>query len=239
MNRVGGGHGSGAQGVVGQWGIIGLVGLLIAVGLGQVFGGPDWYRPWMCTPGEVTASFSRLGAEGGSGFDWQVFASLLTCALLHGSAEHLLGNLLFLWLFGALLNQLLGSVWVVTLFGLTALGASLVHTALDPESMVPMLGASGAVMGFEGVYLALATRFSLPDPQVWPLARPIAPSRLALFAVLGVTFDYFAIFGGSTAWIAFGAHVGGFTTGLVLGGLLHPGGTMGRSDRRPAAPLER
>jgi membrane associated rhomboid family serine protease len=73
-----------------------------------------------------------------------------------------------------------------------------------------------------GAYLGLATRFRLPDPHVWPLARPIPPSHLAFFGGIYIAMDYFAIFGGSTELIAFGAHVGGFTTGLLIAGLLVP-----------------
>jgi membrane associated rhomboid family serine protease len=210
--------------------MLGLVTLLILIGLAQAARGPDWYGPWMCTPAAITGAWSTLLEIGPAQVDWQPVATLLTCAFLHGSPEHLGSNLIFLWMFGALLNALLGWRWLLGLFGLTAIGASLVQTALEPSSPVPMLGASGAVMGLEGAYFALATRFVLPDPQVWPLARPVTPSRLAAFAVLGVAFDYVAIFGGSTAWIAFGAHVGGFTTGLLIGGLLIP---------RPAAARHR
>jgi membrane associated rhomboid family serine protease len=87
---------------------------------------------------------------------------------------------------------------------------------------VPMLGASGALMGFQGAYLGLATRWTLPDPHVWPIARPIPPSRLALLAVIGVGFDYFAIMNQQDTGIAYGAHVGGFTTGLLLAALAAP-----------------
>jgi membrane associated rhomboid family serine protease len=208
--------------------MLGLVLLLILIYLAQAIGGRGWYDVWMCTPAAVTDTWSALRGQGADAIDWQALSTLLTCAFLHGSAEHLASNLLFLWIFGALLNELLGWRWLLGLFVITAIGASSVHVALDPRDWTPMLGASGALMGFEGTYLALATRFHLPDPHIWPIARPVSPARLAALAVIGVGFDYYAIFGGSAEMIAFGAHVGGFTTGLLVGGTLIPCPAAGR-----------
>lgn len=202
--------------------LLGLIAVQTLIYLAQAIGGPFWYEPWMCTPLEITLAWNDLREGALSGSALQDFSTLLSCGFLHGSPEHLINNMIFLWIFGALLNELLGWRWLLGLFVLTAIGASIVHTALEPMSPIPMLGASGAVMGFEGAYLGLATRFHLPDPHVWPIARPIPPANLALLAVLGVSFDYFAIFGGSAEFIAFGAHVGGFTTGLLITGMLVP-----------------
>lgn len=209
--------------------MLGLVGLLILIFLAQVIAGPAWYRPWMCTPAEVTEAWSALRGGSSGAVDWRTFGTLLSCAFLHGGPEHLANNLLFLWIFGALLNELVGWRWLLGVFAITAVGASVVHVALDPHDWIPMLGASGALMGFEGAYLGLASRFRLPDPHVWPIARPVSPGHLALLAVIGVSIDYFAIFGGSAEMTAFGAHVGGFTTGLLLGGTLIPRPAAARS----------
>lgn len=202
--------------------LLGLIILLMLIFLTQCIVGPYGYGPFMCVPEDVTTAWQNLRAGEAASPDWRAFSTLLSCAFLHGGPDHIASNLLFLWIFAALISELLGWRWMLTFFVFASIGASITHVLLQPNDPVPMLGASGAVMGFEGAYLGLATRFSLPQPHVWPMARPIPPANLALLAVLGVAIDYFAIFGGSSELIAFGAHVGGFTTGLLIAGLVAP-----------------
>ena len=130
--------------------------------------------------------------------------------------------MLYFWIFGALIVELLGWRWMLLIFGVTAVGASISHGILNRGDLIPMLGASGALMGLEGAYLGLATRWTLPNPHVWPLARPIPPAHLALLAVIGVSFDYFAIMNREDMGIAYGAHVGGFTVRLLLAAIAAP-----------------
>jgi membrane associated rhomboid family serine protease len=102
-------------------------------------------------------------------------------------------------------------------FVFTAITGNLCHIALNRNEFIPCLGASGAVMGFEGLYLAMAVRWQLPDPHVWPIARPIPPGRLALIGVLGLVLDFMGYTSGATG-VAYGAHLGGFIGGLLIGG---------------------
>ena len=101
-------------------------------------------------------------------------------------------------------------------FVFTAITGSLCYVALNPEGLTPYLGASGAVMGFEGLYLGMAVRWRLPDPHVWPMARPIAPGQLAMVAVIGLIFDIMGYTGGGTG-IAHSVHLGGLIGGILLG----------------------
>ena len=71
-------------------------------------------------------------------------------------------------------------------------------------------------MGFEGLYLAMAIRWHLPNPHVWPMARPIAPSQLAMVAIIGLFFDFMGYTGGDSN-VAHGAHLGGLIGGIILG----------------------
>ncbi len=205
-----------------QGALIAVILLMFALFVAQLAGPPGWYDPLMVVPLEVSGSWKRLlSGEAGAG-DGVGFASLVGYAFLHGDLFHLFGNLLYLWIFGALLSELQGWRWMMVIALLTAVGAGLVHVAMDPGDRMPMLGASGVVMGFMGAYLGLAVRWKLPDPHVWPMARPIPPAHLALLGVIFLAFDYQAIFGGSLENIAFGAHAGGFTTGLALTALVTP-----------------
>lgn len=193
-----------------------LIGLMFVIFFAQEVFGPVWYDNLMAVPADIVESWHHLLDGKISVADGKQFGTLLSCALLHGSFEHITSNMLFFWIFGALIVELVGWRWMLGLFVLTAIAASAVHTAMNREELAPMLGASGAVMGFEGAYLGLAVRWRLPAPHIWPMARPISPGQLALLAVIGVCFDYFSLMAGAEDRIAYGAHVGGFTMGLML-----------------------
>src|SRR5690606_22546705 len=111
----------------------------------------------------------------------------------HADGQHVLFNMLFLWIFAALAVELLGHRWMFVIFLFTAVAGSIGHAVSNAGDSIPMLGASGAVMGFEGAYLGLAIRWKLPDPHVWPMARPIPPAQLAAIAVIGVVMDVMGI----------------------------------------------
>lgn len=199
-----------------------LLVLILAISLiflVQVLVGEGFYGEFMIIPTEFLTSWQRLREGSFQQVDWIEISTLLTAALLHGNPEHLIGNMIFLWIFAALSVELLGPRVMLVAFLCTAVTGNIVHIALNPDSTVPCLGASGAVMGFEGLYLAIAVRWHLPDPHVWPMSRPIAPSRLAMVGIIGLVFDFLAYTGGETG-IAYGAHLGGFLGGLFLGSFL-------------------
>ncbi len=202
--------------------LLGLIGLMFLIFFAQAAFGPAWYQGLMAVPVKVIESWDHLQGGQFSAVDWRAFGTLLSCAFLHGDLGHVAFNMLYFWVFGALLVELLGWRWMLLIFFVTAFGASVTYVIMNREDMIPMLGASGALMGFEGAYLGLAMRWTLPDPHVWPLAQPIPPAHLALVAVVGVGFDYFAIMQGHDSGIAYGAHVGGFTTGLLLAAIAAP-----------------
>lgn len=185
----------------------------------QALLGEGFYGKYMAVPADVLAEWNHLRERNFQDIAWIEIFTLISAALLHGSAEHLIGNMIFLWIFAALAVELLGSRVMLFTFFFTAITGNLVHIALNPDSFNPLLGASGAVMGFEGLYLAIAVRWYLPDPHVWPMARPIPPSRLAMVGIIGLIFDFMGYTSGGTG-IAYGAHFGGFIGGLFLGSFL-------------------
>jgi len=176
---------------------------------------------WLMVPADITSSWQSLLSGDLSGDTLMPFATLLSCAFLHGDAAHIGINMLYIWVFGSLVYRELGSVWFLVIFALTAVTGSIGQVLLEPTSPIPTLGASGALMGLEGIYLAMALRWWLPNPDVWPIAEPIPPERLMVLALVGLGIDISGIIG-QTQGIAYGAHIGGFIGGAILGATIIP-----------------
>ncbi|MDQ8189284.1 rhomboid family intramembrane serine protease [Roseibacillus persicicus] len=175
----------------------------------------------MAFPARIEAALEHLRAGEATAADWQTFSTLLTAAFMHGGWDHILFNMLFLWIFAGLIVDLMGWRWMLGLFLATAIAGSIGDVILRSGSPVPALGASGAVMGFEGAYLGLAVRWKLPWPHIFPMAHPIPPARLGILAVVGFILDISGVIGPSTG-VAHGAHLGGFITGLFLTSFVAP-----------------
>jgi membrane associated rhomboid family serine protease len=202
--------------------LLALIAVICGIFVLQQIRGLEWYVPYMAVPGQIAESWERLKAGDLSVENLKRFGTLLSCAFLHASPEHVVFNLLFLWIFAALAAELLGHGWMLGIFAFTAVTGSIFHTMLNAEDFIPMLGASGAVMGFEGAYLGMAMRWQLPDPHVWPLARPVPPGQLALVGVAGVVIDYTSLMSQAPSNVAYGAHLGGFVGGLLLTAVFAP-----------------
>ena len=164
---------------------------------------------------------------------------VLTSIFLHGGWLHLLGNMLFLWIFGNNIEDRFGHLPFLAFYAAGGIAAALAQVAIDPSSTVPLIGASGAIAAVLGAYFVF-----------YPGARITSLVFLGFFyqvlnvpaiVVLGYWFvlqliDGFASLGADTAQggVAFFAHIGGFVAGmavaLVLRGLGVGGGrTSGRS----------
>ena len=144
---------------------------------------------------------------------------LITALFLHGSVEHIVFNMVFLWTFGSLAAQILGQWRALAIFLLCGVCGNILQVWLNAGSSGPIIGASGAVCGFEGVYLGLAIRWRLAWPDVWPLAHPIPPLQLAAFGVVGFVVDMFMLTSHDQQ-IAYGAHIGGFLSGFAIAALI-------------------
>lgn len=178
----------------------------------------DWQMGlgrYMMVPAKVVDAWDNLQEGSRSDRTFLTLSTTLTAAFLHGNMSHLFGNSLFLWLFGVVVCELCGWRWMLAAFLITAIGGSIGQIYLNPASPIPVLGASGGLMGLEGFYFGLALQRRRPDSHVWPLARPVNSSQLAAAGVIGVTFDFMGVMGPAQG-IAFGAHIGGFFTGALL-----------------------
>ena len=96
---------------------------------------------------------------------WTVITSMFT----HGGWLHLIGNMLFLWVFGNNIEDAMGHGKFIVFYLLCGIAAAATQTFLSPHSVVPMVGASGAISGVLGAYLLLAATYFSPWHVLWPL----------------------------------------------------------------------
>ena len=202
--------------------LLGLIALMVGIFVMQGVRGERWFGPFMAVPAWIGESWDHVKAGHVTGKELTRFGTLFSYAFFHADAEHILFNMLYLWVFAGLTAELLGHRWMIGIFLFTAFTGGIFHSVLNPGSMSTLLGASGSVMGFEGAYLGMAVRWQLPPPHIWPMARAIEPGRLALIGVLGVVIDYTSLMSDSPGNIAYGAHLGGFVGGLVLASVFAP-----------------
>ena len=143
--------------------------------------------------------------------------SVLTSMFMHGGWMHLIGNMVYLWVFGNNVEDAMGHKRFVVFYLLSGLGAAAGQILADPASTVPMIGASGAISGVLGAYLLL-----YPHARVTLLlwfGFLIYPIKIRALWVLGIWigFQFFNAAGddggGGVAWWA---HIGGFVTGMAL-----------------------
>lgn len=200
---------------------LGLIAFLTAALAVQTIADYAFTLRFSSVPEEIVSALHGMRSGDFGKGAWEEMFTLFSATLLHGDFGHLSGNMLFLWIFAAIASGLLGMRWVLPIFVFTGICGSICHVALNADSPLPCLGASGAVMGFQGLYLAMAVRWRLPDPHVWPISRPVLPSKLAMVGVLSLILDFSGYISGGVG-VAYSAHLGGFIGGLILGGFIVP-----------------
>lgn len=171
-------------------------------------------------PVDVQKAFASLFDGDADAGTLRVFLRLITANFLHADLSHVLFNMVFLWAFGSLCSKHLGKWTTLALFLICGAVGNIAQCWLNPDSPAPIVGASGGIMAFEGVYLAIAVRWTLPNPDVWPLAYPIPPRQMAAFGVVGFGIDCYYLMSHAEDNIAFGAHIGGFVSGFLIAWVL-------------------
>lgn len=150
-----------------------------------------------------------------------VYLTLITSVFMHGGIAHIAGNMLYLWIFGDNLENAMGHIKYLAFYLLCGVLAGLSHVIsssfINDTTLVPSLGASGAISGVQGGYILLFPRRSV---HVWFLFGIIT---LPAFLVVGLWFVFqlingMGMLGGaeSAGGIAYAAHIGGFIAGLLL-----------------------
>ena len=147
---------------------------------------------------------------------------LFTAMFLHGGLLHLAGNMLFLWIYGDNVEHRLGRVRFLAAYLGTGVAATLFHTLFAGESLLPLLGASGAISGVLGFYFIWFPRNRV---RLWVMFFPFfmrvihAPARwvLGFYVIVDNVLPFLASAGTQGGGVAYGAHLGGFLGGLALG----------------------
>jgi membrane associated rhomboid family serine protease len=144
--------------------------------------------------------------------------TVLTSMFLHGGWAHLIGNMLYLWIFGNNIEDSMGHGRFALFYLLCGIAAVFAQVLPNPSSELPMIGASGAISGILGAYLLLH-----PHARVLvaiPLGVVLQTVQLRAVWVLGLWFVMqlrsSMLASGGEGGIAFGAHIGGFVAGMLL-----------------------
>lgn len=142
-----------------------------------------------------------------------VWLTLFSNVLLHASFAHLIGNMLFLWVFGDNVEDAMGHLRFLAFFFLCGLAGSLAHAMMNPESDQPLIGASGAISGVIVSYLML-----YPQVRVWGLAFKWVPLHIPAMYALGawILFQLASALIDPQGNVGWWAHLGGLAAGAAL-----------------------
>ena len=165
------------------------------------------------------------------------YVTIFTSMFLHGSPLHVAGNMLYLWIFGDNIEDALGHGRFLAFYLLSGVGAAAAQTVTSPTSVIPMIGASGAVSGVLGAYLLLFPYATILTLVIFGFF--VRTVHIPAVIVLGfwivlqlingwLTVSASAMGRGEIGGVAWFAHIGGFLAGMVLLLLFRP-----RTSRRP------
>ncbi len=147
-----------------------------------------------------------------------IYLTILWSMFMHGGWMHLAGNMLYLWIFGDNVEHRFGALPFALFYLGSGLAATLAQIWLDPDGLIPNLGASGAISGVLGAYLVL-----FPRNKVRAILFYFVVSVPAIVAIgMWIVFQFINGWGAVMATeetvggVAYGAHIGGFVAGVVL-----------------------
>jgi len=195
-----------------------LIAINVLVFIYELILGPQvegFVQSWAIIPYEITHGVDLPPAS-----IQPIYLTLITAMFLHGGFVHIAGNMLFLWIFGNNIEDAMGSLRFLVFYLLCGLAAAFAQIAVDPNSQIPNIGASGAIAGVLGAYLLL-----FPGAEIQTLVFLgffVRLVRLPALLFLGLWFVLQLFSGvaglgmeamGGVAWFA---HIGGFIAGLVL-----------------------
>lgn len=177
--------------------------------------GPQALDTFIYQMGMVPASLLQGHIPGTGGY-----VTVFTSMFLHGGWLHLIGNMLYFWIFGNNIEDSMDHIRFIIFYLVVGLVAAIAHLVFNPTSTVPTIGASGAVSGVLGAYLVLFPRARVQTlvPLGFFLQIVYLPAWVFLIFWIGLQILQQAIVAVSpmAGGVAYAAHIGGFVAGVVL-----------------------
>ncbi len=191
------------------WITYGIIALNVLVYLYELMLGPYLNR-FIWSFGFVPARFFAIG-------DWE---TVFTSMFMHGGFLHIAGNMLYLWVFGDNVEDVLGRLYYPIFYLATGVAAVFAHALFFPDSRIPLVGASGAISGVLGAYLLFFPRNRITTLVFWGwffdfIEVPALVYLLFWFVLQMINGALSAVAAGG-AGVAYFAHAGGFVAGLIL-----------------------
>lgn len=147
-----------------------------------------------------------------------IYLTILSAMFMHGGFAHLFGNLLYLWIFGDNVEHRFGAGAFLSFYLVSGIVATVAQIALNPDGIIPNLGASGAISGVLGAYLVLFPKNRVTAIFLYHIVSIPAVAAIGVWIV----FQFFNGLGSvmisqeTVGGVAYGAHIGGFFAGVVL-----------------------
>ena len=202
------------------------INILVFLLLQQLGSNDEFSYAFSLVPKEVTTGVDIMGVQvvrdslGNTGeirhfaTPLPVYFNFLSSMFMHGDIMHIFGNMMFLFIFGDNLENLLGHIRYAAFYIVCGFAAAFAQIFMDSGSIIPMLGASGAISGVLGGYILL-----FPQRQVRAIIFSFL-TTVPAFVALGIWIAYQLITGyltpAGTGGVAYAAHIGGFIAGLAL-----------------------
>lgn len=178
----------------------------------ELTAGDAFINRWSLVPAEIVAGHGWL--------------TILTAMFLHAGWEHILGNMLFLWVFGPSIEDAMGSTRFTAFYLLGGCAAFIAQIAISPSSTIPTVGASGAIAAVMGVFMITYPRDRIKTVLFlgWFISIRYIPAivLVGLWFLTQVFSQVGALVQTNSGGVAYMAHVGGFLFGMIAGRLFEP-----------------
>ncbi len=181
-----------------------LIGLNVLFFLVELSGGDPFIEHWAFVP--VRFSQDPVGAA----------ATIFTAMFMHGSWFHLIGNMVFLWIFGDNVEDRFGHANFLIFYLLAGIAATFAQYSVSPESPVPNVGASGAIAGVLGAYILMFPQSRVNVLVGGQIVAMPAVIVLGAWIVLQLISGVGTIGDADVGGVAYMAHIGGFIAGLAM-----------------------
>lgn len=206
-----------------------LIALNIAVFIIEIIKGEQFIAGYCATPYEITHGIDLIKSVDVPGIGsipqtpgpTPIYITLLTSMFMHASLMHIAGNMLYLWVFGDLIENNFGHFKFLIFYLIAGLAASFAQIATDPNSLIPSLGASGAIAGVLGAYMVMypnsRIRVLLLLGFYWTITELPALVVIGFWIIIQFLNEFGTIIDNSmSSNVAYMAHIGGFMIGAIL-----------------------